>query len=218
MPTLAVIAKSPGPGRVKTRLSPPCTPAQAARLARASLVDTLASVLATPVGRRVLVLDGQPGAWLPRDIEVIAQRGDGLGERLANAFADIGEPTFLVGMDTPQLSPELLAHGLRGLRSAPSTIGEAEDGGYWGIGLRRGDDRVFSGVPMSTPQTGAAQRTRLAALGYVVGTLPRLRDFDTFADARLVAAECPSSGFARQLRVVETELTAGVGPPVGEAA
>ncbi|HEV2820151.1 MAG TPA: DUF2064 domain-containing protein, partial [Solirubrobacteraceae bacterium] len=101
-PALAVIAKAPVAGRVKTRLCPPCTPQQAAALAAAALSDTLAAVAATPTHRRVLVLEGERGDWVPEGFEVIPQRGDGLAERLADAFATIGEPTLLVGMDTPQ--------------------------------------------------------------------------------------------------------------------
>ncbi len=59
-PALLVIAKAPLPGRVKTRLSPPCTPAQAARLARAALEDTLAASDAATAGGRVLALVGKP--------------------------------------------------------------------------------------------------------------------------------------------------------------
>ena len=78
-PALLVIAKAPVAGRVKTRLSPPCTPAQAARLARAALEDTLAACDdASAAGRRVLVLEGEPDGWLPPGWEVVAQRGEGL--------------------------------------------------------------------------------------------------------------------------------------------
>ena len=108
-PALVVIAKAPVAGRSKTRLTPPCTPDEAALLARAALQDTLDAVAATPAARRVCVLEGEPGDWLPEGFEVIAQRGDGLDERLAHAFADVGEPAVLIGMDTPQVTPELLA-------------------------------------------------------------------------------------------------------------
>ena len=63
--TLLVIAKQPVPGRVKTRLVPPCTFEQAAALAEAALADTLQTALTVPARRRVLVLDGNPGPWLP---------------------------------------------------------------------------------------------------------------------------------------------------------
>ena len=136
--TLLVIAKEPVPGRVKTRLCPPCTPAEAAALAAAALADTLAAAdAAARGGRRVLALDGRPGQWLPAGWEVVPQRGDGLAARLASAFADVGGPAFLVGMDTPQVTPAALADGLAALDRAHAALGPAFDGGYWGIGLRR---------------------------------------------------------------------------------
>ena len=128
-PALLVIAKEPVPGRAKTRLTPPCTPVQAAGLARAALEDTLAAVLAARASRRVLVLDGQPGPWLPAGFELIAQRGEDLAERLAAAFADTGAPAFLVGMDTPQLTPALLELGLAAVARGEAAFGPALDGG-----------------------------------------------------------------------------------------
>ncbi len=192
-----MIAKAPVPGRVKTRLCPPCTPAQAAGLAQASLEDTLdAAARSTRAGRRVVVLDGEPGCWLPDGFEVIAQRGDGLEERLAAAFADVGEPAFLVGMDTPQLTPELLDAGLEAVTEGDSVFGAALDGGYWAIGLRTPDAAVFADVPMSSSRTGAVQRARLALLGLHPAILTPLRDVDTFEDALAVAAAAPETRFA----------------------
>lgn len=199
MSAIAVIAKAPVPGRSKTRLTPPCTPEQAAALAAAALADTLAAVAATPAARHVAVLDGVPGAWLPDGFEVIAQRGAGLAERLAAAFADVGEPALVVGMDTPQLTPRLLAHALTRLDGADAVLGPAPDGGYWAIGLRAADAAVFADVPMSHPHTCAVQRARLRALGLTTRELPALRDVDDIADARAVAATAPHTRFARSL-------------------
>ena len=199
MTSLIVIAKAPRAGRSKTRLCPPCTPRQAATLARAALVDTLDAVRATPAARHVLVLDGEPGDWLPPGFEVLPQRGAGLDERLAHAFADVGGPALLIGMDTPQGTPRDLGTGLGRLAGADAVLGPAPDGGYWAIGLREPDPEVFLGVPMSTPRTCRAQRTRLAGLGLRVAELPALRDVDLIADARAVAALAPRGRFARAL-------------------
>jgi uncharacterized protein len=202
-PSLLVIAKEPLPGRVKTRLTPPCTPEEAAGLAEAALRDTLDAALACRrAGRRVLVLDGRAPDWLPERVEVVPQRGGGLAERLAAAFADAGAPAFLVGMDTPQVTPELLDQGLGALERVEAAVGLARDGGYWGIGLRRADDAVFRGVPMSGRSTGAAQLRRLIALGLRPARLPELRDVDTIADARAVAAAAPRTRFAAALGAV----------------
>jgi hypothetical protein len=197
---LLVIAKAPVPGRVKTRLSPPCTPRQAAALAAAALADTLAAAArATRATRRVVVLDGDPDGWLPPGFDVLPQRGDGLAARLAAAFADAGGPALLIGMDTPQVTPALLDAGISALDRAPAVLGPAFDGGYWAVGLRCADPAVFRGVPMSAATTAAVQRSRLAALGLRTAALPPLRDVDTIADARAVAAQVPAGRFARAL-------------------
>lgn len=209
---LVVIAKAPAAGRSKTRLTPPCSPRQAASLAEAALRDTLAAVAATDARQRVLVLDGSPGPWIPDGFEVVPQGGGGLGERLADAFEAVGGPSLLIGMDTPQLTPELLEAGSQALSSAcvDAVLGPAEDGGYWAIGLRRPDSRVFEGVPMSTGQTLQAQRRRLDDLGLRSVVLPALRDVDTIEDARVVAGKSPGTHFAQAL--------VAAGPRIGSPA
>jgi rSAM/selenodomain-associated transferase 1 len=205
-PALLVIAKAPVPGRVKTRLTPPFTPDQAAALARAALTDTLAAAAAARgAARRVIVLDGDPGPWLPPGFEVIAQRGAGLEERLAAAFEDVGEPAFLVGMDTPQVTPQLLDKGLRAVARGGTAFGAALDGGWWCIGLQAGDHAVFDGVPMSTEQTGAVQLARMRALGMTPKILRPLLDVDTYEDALMVAQEAPESRFAAALTEANVE-------------
>jgi glycosyltransferase A (GT-A) superfamily protein (DUF2064 family) len=195
-PTLLVIAKEPRPGRVKTRLTPPFTPEEAAALAEAALADTLAAVAAAPAARRVLVLDGRPGPWLPPGFEVVPQSAGGLDERLAAAFARCGGPALLVGMDTPQVTPALLTVGFDG---CDAYLGLAEDGGFWALGLAAPDPALVRGVPMSTERTGAVQRDRLLRAGLRLRALPPLRDVDTAADAHAVAATAPRSRFAAEL-------------------
>lgn len=211
---LVVLAKSPRPGRVKTRLCPPYTPVQAAELAAAAIDDTLVAVLATPAARRVVALDEGPGDWLPAGFEVIGQRGRGLDERLAAAFADAWAgaalPTLLIGMDTPQVTPALLTAAAEALLARPGTavLGPASDGGWWALGLPRPDDRLLLGVPMSTARTGALQRQRLVAAGLVPVELPELTDVDTAASARAVAAAAPCSAFATALAAADSALAA----------
>jgi rSAM/selenodomain-associated transferase 1 len=200
--TLAVIAKEPTAGRVKTRLCPPCTPQQAAELAEAALRDTLAAMaeaadLTGHAVRRAIVLDGTPGAWVDGE-QVIAQRGAGLDERLAAAFEDLGDgPALIVGMDTPQLTGALVAEALDALEGHDAVLGPATDGGYWGIGLRRADSRALLGVPMSVEHTLAAQRARLRELRLDVADVATLVDVDTIEDAARVAAQAPGTAFAR---------------------
>ena len=214
---LIVVAKEPIPGRVKTRLTPPYSPAEAAELATASIADTLTSVITAVLlaPRRglavepVLALDGSAGPWLwntcpgARDVRIIAQPTGGLDVRLAAAFDDAtadsqGNHAFLIGMDTPQLTPENLLDAMENL-ARPDTdavLGLADDGGWWGLGLKQADASLLLGVPMSTVDTGRAQYQRLRSAGLAVGLLPVMRDIDTARDAAHVAAAAPYSQFA----------------------
>nr|WP_230416844.1 TIGR04282 family arsenosugar biosynthesis glycosyltransferase [Micromonospora tarapacensis] len=204
-----VLAKAPAPGRVKTRLCPPCTPEQAARIAAAALADTLDTVTTAAAGSRVLVVDGDypaPPGWA-----TLTQRGDSLGDRLANAFADTrttGTPAVLIGMDTPQLAVDHLdaARRLLGTAGGPDAVlGPATDGGWWTLGLRDpGHATVLRTIPTSTATTGRRTLAALRRRGLRVHLMPRLCDVDTAADARAVATLCPPD--SRFARAVAAEL------------
>jgi uncharacterized protein len=188
---MMVIAKTPVAGRVKTRLHPPLSLEQACDVAWACLLDTLDTASLVPAARHVLVLDGEPGSWIPDRFEVIPQRGTGLAERLAAAFCDVDDAGIVIAMDTPHVTTEHLSAGLTALADgADAVLGMAEDGGYWSIGLGRNVDRVavFENVPMSTSQTGEAQRHQLASLELRTVLLPSYRDIDTMEDLQVVVA------------------------------
>jgi glycosyltransferase A (GT-A) superfamily protein (DUF2064 family) len=218
-----VMAKAPMPGKVKTRLCPPCSPQQAAALAEAALADTIEAAMACSADRVVVALDGAPGPWLPAGVEVIAQRGEGLALRLANAWADTGAGAgadtdagcragwgIQIGMDTPQVTGALLDSVLDALVAHPevtieprtgpgprprAVLGPALDGGWWVIALPGTDPhQVFPGVPMSTSGTYIAQRRRLRGLGLDVVRAPLLRDIDTIDDLRAVAGAPGAAG------------------------
>ncbi|GAA1593461.1 TIGR04282 family arsenosugar biosynthesis glycosyltransferase [Actinoplanes couchii] len=221
---LLLLAKAPVPGRVKTRLCPPCTPEQAALVAAAALTDTLAAGTACAARTRVLVVDGvvpAPPRW-----NTLPQRGDVLGDRLANAFADTrraGTATVLIGMDTPQITAAHLdaAFTLLGAAGGPDAVlgtagepdavlGTASDGGWWALGLRDpGHAEVLRHIPTSVDTTGARTLAALRARGLRVAPLPVLCDVDTADDARRVAALCPPGG------LFATAVTAHVPAPAG---
>lgn len=196
---LIVMAKTPTAGKVKTRLCPPCQPEQAAELAAAALADTLEAAQASGADEVVLALAGHPGPWVPSGVRVVEQRGATFDERLAQAWSDIGGPSFQIGMDTPQVDPYLLNDAMSRFDDPEvhATLGPADDGGWWGLGLRRPDPQVFLGVPMSSDRTGEAQRKRLDQLGLCTQELATLTDVDTIDDARRVATAHPATRFAR---------------------
>ncbi|PXX64091.1 hypothetical protein DFR70_105273 [Nocardia tenerifensis] len=200
--TLLVIAKAPIAGYAKTRLTPPLTPRDAARVAAAALLDTLDSVLRSEVTHRVVAFTGDVDAAECRDelrsaladFVVIPQRGDDFGDRLANAHADaarFGAPVLQIGMDTPQIGPRVLTSAAHRLAAGNvALLGPAEDGGWWALGLPTAQPaRVLADVPMSTDRTGELTRKALRHTGCRVRSLPTFSDVDTFADAIRVAAQ-----------------------------
>ena len=191
-----VMAKEPLPGRVKTRLCPPYSPAEAAAVAEAALADTLDAVAACGAARKVLALDGAPGPWLPPGFDVIPQRGADFNQRLAHAWSDAGGAGIQIGMDTPQVTASALDRLLQALDARPApepaVLGYARDGGWWVIGWRRADPRaVFTGIPMSTAGTGLAQENRLLGLGFRLHRADPLLDIDTIDDLQAVARQFP---------------------------
>lgn len=216
MSTLIVIAKTPVPGYVKTRLCPPFTPEEAAALAAAALTDTLDVAAATCADHRLLVLDGEPDvdlrtAFLSRGFVRRPQVSGTLDVRLAAAFAEAARidagPALLIGMDTPQASVSVLDDALQGLDEYDAAFAPAVDGGFWALGLREPAHPrtpiLLIGVPMSRSDTGATQLRRLEDAGLDVLHLPMLRDVDT-ADCAYAAAElAPSTAFAKRLASID---------------
>ena len=199
---LIVLAKEPVPGRVKTRLCPPCTPETAADLATAALADTLEAAGASGADRVLLALDGRPGPWCPPGVTIVDQGEGGLDRRLTRAWEATAGPAVQIGMDTPQLTADDLAAAMSSLLTpgVDAVLGPATDGGWWAVGLRRPHARAFLGVPTSRPDTGRRQLRRLRDLGLAVGDLPRQTDVDTWPDALAVASSHPRTRFAAAVR------------------
>jgi uncharacterized protein len=209
--TVLVVAKAPEPGRAKTRLAATVGDRVAADIAAAALMDTLDAVAAAPVAARVVAftgdLDAAAGASeIRRRLEsftVIAQRGDAFADRLANAHADAadGHPVLQIGMDTPQVTAELLTDCARRLLDgAPAAVlGLAHDGGWWVLGVHTPSiAECLRTVPMSRADTGELTLKALRDNGIDVISVQRLADIDVLDDVAEVRAACgPASRFAR---------------------
>ena len=215
--TALVVAKAPVPGLAKTRLAAALGDQMAANIAAAALLDTLETVAETPFAARVVAITGDLGMACHADairdrlseFIVIEQRGDDFAERLANAHADAAQaggsmPVLQIGMDTPQVTAELLARSANALLDAHAVLGLACDGGWWLLGVADpATAECLRQVPMSQPDTGALTHQALLRTGSPVELLEEIPDVDTAADIAVVRAACRSSGrFARVTRGV----------------
>lgn len=208
IPTVAVIAKECSPGKVKTRLTPPLTAGQAAGVAQASLSHTLDTLRSMPGIRRRLVFDGTPLAADAHGFEVVPQVAGNLDARLAAICDDVPGPLLILGMDTPQLTAELLEHALQGFQLHSALFGPASDGGFWALGFEKPDGGLIRGVPMSRADTGGLQLERLRSAGLDTAMLPELADIDTFELAVEIAASMPTCRFTNVVASLQSEVRA----------
>lgn len=207
-----IVAKAPVPGQAKTRLAGILGDEAAADIAAAALLDTLDAVAAATVRGRVVALSGN----LDRashsneirerlaDFTVVSQRGADFADRLANAHLDAaaatgGLPVLQIGMDTPQVTDQLIAECARELLANDAVLGMASDGGWWVLGVT---DAAMAGclrtIPMSRSDTGVVTLTALGDTGIDVSLVPTLADVDTVDDVDGVRRACPpDSRFTR---------------------
>jgi uncharacterized protein len=212
-----VVAKAPVPGLAKTRLAATIGAERAADVAAAALLDTLDAVADAPVAARVVAMTGDLNE-AARSVEirkrlqeftVVEQRGDDFATRLANAHADAsaavgGLPVLQLGMDTPQVTADLIADCGRTLGGADAVLGMALDGGWWVLGLHDpATAQCLCDVPMSQPDTGAVTLGALRHTGLDVRLVQELADVDTIGDVEAVRRVCPPGSRFHQLALPE---------------
>jgi uncharacterized protein len=194
---VAVFAKAPQPGAVKTRLAGFLGAEGAAELHARLAAHAVETAVAAAVGPVQLCCapdtDHPFFATLQRrlGVELVAQRGADLGERMRNAFEPIfasGRRMVLIGSDCPSLEPADLCDAAAALASHDAVFAPAEDGGYVLVALARALP-VFEDMPWSTAQVMALTRERLKAAGARWHELRTLWDVDRPEDlARLQQA------------------------------
>jgi len=190
---IAVFARVPAPGRVKTRLIPALGAAGAAALHAHLIERTLAMARAVDGAAVRLWLAGELGGYQPPSgTDWSMQEGADLGARMSGAFvATLARvrACVLVGTDCPALRPEHLRRAFEELEQTDVVVMPAEDGGYVLIALTAPQPRLFEDIEWGGPTVMQATRARIEAAGLRAAYLPALPDLDTPADlARARAA------------------------------
>jgi len=199
---LAVMTKAPRAGKVKTRLVPPLSAEEAAQLNICFLRDTASAIAkacgTTARGIGVYTPIGAEAAYndvLPREFDLIPQRGDGFGERLAFAAADLFQCGFgsvcLIDSDSPTVSADVYANAVE-LLSKPGdrvVLGPSDDGGYYLIGLERNHRRLFERIDWSTERVLEQTKQRARELNLEVELLPTGYDVDDATTLRRLCDE-----------------------------
>lgn len=196
---VVVMAKEPIAGTVKTRLAGVLSGEQSAELYTAFLLDKIEQVKSVAGVTAYLAYSGARSAFADlMDIELIEQRGNDLGERLANVATDLASHhgVLLVDSDTPNLPTSALAEAVAALGTTDVVIGPAWDGGYYLVGMRRPSPDLFAGVSWSTGRVVAQTLRNTRKMSSTVHFLPSWYDVDTPADLSRLARDLANSSSA----------------------
>ncbi|QXE90398.1 TIGR04282 family arsenosugar biosynthesis glycosyltransferase [Geomonas subterranea] len=185
---LAIFAKTPLPGRVKTRLSPPLSPPQAAELYRCMLLDIIersalltADIVIFYEGSAEFFRKAAPEALLVR------QSTGGLGVRLEHAFDELSGRGYgarvVIGTDSPDLPIAFVEEAFRKLEQGGEAVfGPAEDGGYYLVGVRDGYGTLFQDIPWSSGTVLESSLRQAEASGLTAALLTSWHDVDSWED------------------------------------
>jgi len=191
---VAIMAKAPSPGTVKTRLCPPLREAEAAALYRCFLADKIAAVRTLSGAQPVIAYTPDEAqaefAALAPGFALVPQAGPDLGARLHSTLTGLlaagHAGAIAVDSDTPTLPREFLQRAVDCLmRPGPDVVlGPTEDGGYYLIGVRAAHRALFEDMPWSTSAVLEITLRRAAAVGLQTVCMPTWFDVDTPDDLR----------------------------------
>ena len=210
---VAIMAKVPAAGEVKTRLCPPLTPAQAAGLARCFLQDRIGQLHEIPTVALVVAFtpperEQELRLLLPDGVRLVQQQGADLGARLDRLLGDLvaegAGGAIAVDADSPTLPTDFVRRARTHLaeRTADVVLGPCDDGGYYLIGLRQAAPELFREMPWSTPAVLDETVARARRLGLSLALLPPWFDVDRGGDLERLRVSADAPGAHRPPRTL----------------
>src|SRR5262249_31434702 len=195
---LAILAKAPLPGKVKTRLAAETSGEFAARVADAFLRDMVGKFRDIAVQRLLAYAPPESKAYfqaLGNSRYQLEEQGAGdLGRRLASfverRFQRGCRRVVVIGADSPTLQPSLVERALVALENADVALGPAADGGYYLIGCAKKTPPLFEGISWGGPTVLAETVQRAKKAGLRIALLEPWYDVDTKADWEMLKGHC----------------------------
>ncbi|MEM7358104.1 MAG: TIGR04282 family arsenosugar biosynthesis glycosyltransferase [Pseudomonadota bacterium] len=195
---LFLFAKSPEPGKVKTRLMPQCSARQAADLAKILLEEACRAATKYWPGEVVLaVWPDQQHPFIRTlaerfSLRMVTQVGGDLGEKMHQVCEQAGYPVAVMGCDAPHVTPATLMGAFQHLEHGRPVLGPAEDGGYYLLGLTRGSKEIFTGIEWGGPKVLGHTLKKAKESNIELTLLPSLNDVDTWQDVLDLASSKPA--------------------------
>jgi len=200
---LGVFAKQPIPGRVKTRLTPPLSSAEAAELYLVSLRETLERCEAAGLAP-VLFYSGERDYFRTAfpEIELVPQVSGDLGVRMTAALQFMLRKSaclggVLIGSDSPDLPLDYLREAMAALAVHDCVVAPAADGGYVLIGMRHLCGELFKRIPWSSSGVLEATRRRAERIGLSYHEISAWDDVDDLHSLHRLLKRSPLSKTAQ---------------------
>jgi len=211
---VAVMAKQPEPGKVKTRLCPPLTPRQAADLSKAFFLDTVSLVFGIEKTDIFVAYDPDTAldffsCMTPAFVKFVAQGQGDLGARLSgtcrNVFSHGYKKLVILASDTPHLLGDVIRLAFTRLDDTDVVLGPCDDGGYYLIGLRFPAPGLFEGIPWSTSRVLDLTIRSAREAGMTYELLPPCYDIDTWEDVERLMKDLKVNAFGDSNRCLGTK-------------
>jgi hypothetical protein len=201
------MTKVPVAGAVKTRLQTVLSPDECAALSAAFLLDAVKK--AESIGGKTIIAFSpfvqrdRLENILPNRYLLVEQKGADLGEKMFTAFelafAQKADSVVMIGTDSPTFSPDYIEQAFEFLElNSDAVLGKTEDGGFYLIGLRRLDPRIFQNVKWSSAGVFEQVRENIMNLEWHLREVPSWYDVDVPDDLRQLKEELLHSENARK--------------------
>ena len=194
--TLIIFSRYPQPGKTKTRMIPALGADGAAQLQRKMTEHTLNTAKQLLSNRNITIEIHFAGGdielmrqWLGKDLQYVPQVAGDLGEKMRSAFDRAfsldGQRVVTIGIDCPDIDSTILNNAFDSLQTHDLTLGSAEDGGYYLIGLNRAVPQLFDNINWGTERVLEQTKNIAEKLDLQVHYLPTLSDVDRPEDLAL---------------------------------
>jgi rSAM/selenodomain-associated transferase 1 len=189
---LLIFAKNPVYGKVKTRLATAIGHDAALSVYRDLLEVTKKISCNLSVNKIIFYSDfiEEQDIWDQKIYEKQVQRGENLGRRMQNAFihaSDEGnEKVIIIGSDCPEINGPIIMSAFAHLNAYDVIIGPATDGGYYLLGMKKLQARLFENISWSTASVLEETIEACKKQNLLYYLLPVLSDLDEEKDLLLL--------------------------------
>jgi len=190
---LVIFAKSPLPGKVKTRLIPVLGKEGACQLYKSMAQKIITNLSSANVCHVHLYIHPVINHGFFKDLQkaneltMFQQEGKDLGDRMSHAI-DVSlkdhAKVIIIGTDCPEYSADYIEQAIYGLDDKDVVIGPAKDGGYVLIGMKQPHSHLFTQIDWGKSTVLDKTLKKIDEISLHYQLLQALHDIDVPADLK----------------------------------